>query len=100
MRYTDYKDFGQPSLKISIELPEEGMPEEIVGRAGYDWARFSDGNRYKFSQRDATKEKAIDRITAQYPPNARNALRFSAADQRSGGGQQNLFAFGTRQSGK
>lgn len=76
VRYTDYRDFNRPSLKISIELPEEGMAEEIAVRVDCDWARFSDGNWYKFSRKDATKEKAIDRITDRLGISADQILAF------------------------
>lgn len=76
VRYTDYRDFSLPSLKISIELPGKDLAEEIARRADCDWARFSDGNWYKFSRRDATKEKAIGQITAALGISADEILAF------------------------
>ena len=62
VHYTDYSNFRQPSLKISIELPDEEMARKIAGHLSCDYARFSDGNWYKFSRKEATKEKAIGQL--------------------------------------
>lgn len=60
VRYTDYSDFKQPSLKICVELPDEGIAKQIAAQVDCDYARFSDGDWYKFSKKEATKEKAIE----------------------------------------
>lgn len=62
VEYTDYSDFNQSSLKISIELQDENIAGKIADRFDCDYARFSDGNWYKFSKRNATKERAIEEI--------------------------------------
>lgn len=63
--YTDYRDFREPALKISVETAEEAVARKIAASiAGCDWARFSDGDWFKFSKDTATKERAIEAIAA------------------------------------
>jgi len=57
--YTDYRDFNEKSLKICLELPDARMAEKIAEMADCDFARFSDGNWYKFSKKEATKLEAV-----------------------------------------
>lgn len=59
--YTDFKDFNDRSLKISIEIFDEKQVEELKRLlTGYDCVRFSDGCWYKFTKEGITKEKAIE----------------------------------------
>lgn len=58
--YTDFSDFKESSLKICIEIFNDvhaAALKELYPE--YDFIRFSDGNWYKFTKKDATKENAI-----------------------------------------
>ena len=58
--YTDFADFGQPSLKICVEIFEEEQAKKLgENYPNYDQIRFSDGYWYKFTKKSATKENAI-----------------------------------------
>ncbi|MBR1597659.1 MAG: Cof-type HAD-IIB family hydrolase [Lachnospiraceae bacterium] len=58
--YTDFSDFKEPSLKICVEiLSDEHAAALKELYPEYDFIRFSDGNWYKFTKKDATKENAI-----------------------------------------
>ncbi len=59
VRYTDYQDFHEPALKITVELPDDKAAEKIAMGGDCDFVHFSDGNWYKFSRKEATKAKAI-----------------------------------------
>ena len=61
--YTDYKNFDHAALKICVQLPNDSYAEEI-SRSVNDCKhiRFSDGEWYKFSKVQATKEKALSNI--------------------------------------
>lgn len=61
--YTDFKDFEESSLKICVEIFEEAQAMRL--RQLLDWCdciRFSDGYWYKFTQKAATKERAIQEL--------------------------------------
>lgn len=61
--YTDYKDFEIESLKICVLLPKDCYAEEIARSVNdCNWIRFSDGEWYKFSKVQATKEMALSNI--------------------------------------
>ncbi len=58
--YTDYEDFDKCALKMCVEIFEETTAEvlkELLDDC--DCVRFSDGYWYKFTKKNATKEKAI-----------------------------------------
>lgn len=61
--YTDYKDFEYTALKICVQLPNDFYAEEIAKSVDdCNWIRFSDGEWYKFSKANATKEMALTNI--------------------------------------
>lgn len=61
--YTDYQNFSKESLKISVELSDELLAQEIASSvSNCDFARFSDVNWYKFTTQSATKSKAINSV--------------------------------------
>lgn len=58
--YTDYSDFEESSLKMCVEIFEDSQVmqlRELLNQC--DCTRFSDGCWYKFTQKSATKERAI-----------------------------------------
>lgn len=61
--YTDFHEFGQPALKVCVEIPKEQDALLLKERMqDYDCARFSDGFWYKFTKKSATKERAIAEV--------------------------------------
>lgn len=63
--YTDFKDFGESALKMCVEIFEESKARQLQQLLeNCDCARFSDGYWYKFTQKAATKERAILRVCA------------------------------------
>lgn len=63
--HTDYKDFSEAALKISVELVDEAIASKIAASVDdCDLARFSHSNWYKLTKASATKAMAIHRITA------------------------------------
>ncbi|MBR4865253.1 MAG: HAD family phosphatase [Clostridia bacterium] len=58
--YTDFEHVDQPCLKFCVETTEEdALWDWVQGMDGVDVIRFSDGNWYKFTKKNATKENAI-----------------------------------------
>ena len=58
--YTDFSDFKESSLKICVEIFDDEHADVMKKLyPEYDFIRFSDGNWYKFTKKDATKENAI-----------------------------------------
>lgn len=58
--YTDFKDFGESSLKMCVEIFDDAQAirlQELLKEC--DCIRFSDGYWYKFTQKAVTKERAI-----------------------------------------
>lgn len=61
--YTDYAHFDAPSLKISVEIPNEEKAAALQGALpAFDMLRFSDGCWYKLTRAGVTKERAIQII--------------------------------------
>ncbi|MEG0309180.1 MAG: Cof-type HAD-IIB family hydrolase [Clostridium sp.] len=61
--YTDFEDFSQSSLKMCVEIFDSNKAETLKNiLSDYDCIRFSDGCWYKFTQKEATKEKAIKEL--------------------------------------
>lgn len=61
--WTDYQDFNECSLKMSVEIFEEEKAEQMKkAMSDCDCLRFSDGYWYKFSKKTATKENAIQKL--------------------------------------
>lgn len=58
--YTDFKDFKESSLKMCVEIFKDSQArqlQELLNKC--DCIRFSDGYWYKFTKKEATKERAI-----------------------------------------
>ena len=65
--YTDYKNFENAALKICVQLPENNYAEEIARLVNdCKQIRFSDGEWYKFSKIQATKEMALSNIIEKF----------------------------------
>lgn len=63
--YTDFVDFHESSLKMCVEIFDDGMAERLREELPEcDCIRFSDGFWYKFTKKTATKENAICKIGA------------------------------------
>ena len=63
--YTDFTDFQESSLKICVEIFDENQAkrlQELFDEC--DCVRFSDGDWYKFTPKEATKERAVTKICA------------------------------------
>lgn len=58
--YTDFAEFEMPSLKMCVEIFDEGTAKILQEKLPEcDCIRFSDGYWYKFTKKIATKENAI-----------------------------------------
>ncbi len=58
--YTDFWDFQESSLKMCVEIFEDHKAAQLQEQLGEcDCVRFSDGYWYKFTKREATKERAV-----------------------------------------
>lgn len=58
--YTDFEDFRESSLKMCVEIFDDHKAfrlQELLEEC--DCVRFSDGSWYKFTKKEATKERAI-----------------------------------------
>lgn len=61
--YTDFKDFGESSLKMCVEIFDDAQAIQLQKLLKEcDCIRFSDGYWYKFTQKAVTKERAIMEI--------------------------------------
>ena len=61
--YTDFKDFEEASLKMCVEIFNDGQAKQLQEMLrDCDCIRFSDGYWYKFTKKEVTKEKAIMEI--------------------------------------
>lgn len=58
--YTDFKDFGESSLKMCVEIFDHAQARQLQELLkDCDCVRFSDGYWYKFTRKEVTKERAI-----------------------------------------
>ncbi len=58
--YTDFTDFSQKSLKMCVEIFDPDAATELAEKlSDCDCVKFVDGEWYKFTKKNATKEKAI-----------------------------------------
>ena len=58
--YSDFVDFQEKALKICVEIFEGAIATELANRFGdCDCVKFVDGDWYKFTKKEATKENAI-----------------------------------------
>lgn len=61
--WTDYHNFNKESLKMCVEIFDEKQAGQLKARLPEcDMIRFSDGYWYKFTKKNVTKEKAIDKV--------------------------------------
>lgn len=75
--YTDFKDFGKPSLKMCVEIFEDSQArrlQELLNDC--DCIRFSDGYWYKFTKKEATKERAIMQVCSVCGINTEEIIAF------------------------
>lgn len=63
VEFTDYNHFKERALKICVELKSE-VSADLISQSvqNCDYARFSDGNWYKFTKSNATKSEALDTV--------------------------------------
>lgn len=60
VNHTSFIDWDGPALKICVELENDAQAQQIAATvSGCSWIRFSDGQWYKFTLENATKETAI-----------------------------------------
>ena len=58
--YSDFVDFAENALKICVEIFEGAKAEELAYKfVDCDCVKFVDGDWYKFTKKEATKENAI-----------------------------------------
>ncbi|MBP2659066.1 MAG: Cof-type family hydrolase [Firmicutes bacterium] len=58
--YTDFEDFNLEALKVCVEIHNPVLAQKLKNVfPEYDCIRFSDGDWYKFTKKNATKENAI-----------------------------------------
>ena len=76
--YCDFRDeFKEPSLKICVEIADNEKAESLRSCLyQYDSIRFTDGNWYKFTKKEATKENAIVRLCDILKITADNIMAF------------------------
>lgn len=62
--YCDFSEyFPEPSLKICVEIADDEIAGHLRSELNeYDSIRFTDGNWYKFTKKEATKENAIRKL--------------------------------------
>lgn len=63
--YTDYADFAEPALKLSMRLPDSAAAERIAAQVGCGWLGFAGSSWYKFARHGATKESALEWLAAR-----------------------------------
>ena len=64
--YDDFRNFNEPAMKICVHTWDDDKALEIASVLGIDevdFIKFSDIPWYKFSKKNATKEKAIQRLS-------------------------------------
>ncbi len=61
--YTNYENFEGAAIKICVEIPKVVYAQQIADCVtDCDCVKFSDGDWYKFSKKQATKENALTNI--------------------------------------
>lgn len=61
--YTDFEGFNLEALKVCAEIHDPDLAEKLKNAfPEYDCIRFSDGDWYKFTKKNTTKENAITYI--------------------------------------
>lgn len=62
--YTDYSDFNEESLKICVKTENESIAKAIAESVKEcNYAKFSDGDWYKYTYSAATKANAVKEIS-------------------------------------
>ena len=75
--FSDFRDFNCPSLKICVEIRDESKIKAFFDSfKEYDCIRFSDGNWYKITKRDITKERAVQDVVSYYGYSADAVISF------------------------
>lgn len=76
--YCDFsEDFPEPSLKICVEIADDEIAHRLCGELKeYDSIRFTDGNWYKFTKKEATKENAIAKLCEILGISEKNVMAF------------------------
>lgn len=61
--YTDYEDFAKKGVKVCVEIFDSEKASMLSERfVECDCVKFSDGDWYKFTKKEATKENAISKV--------------------------------------
>ena len=76
--YCDFsEDFSEPSLKICVEIADDEIAHRLCSELKeYDSIRFTDGNWYKFTKKEATKENAIAKLCEILGISEKNVMAF------------------------
>lgn len=76
--YCDFsEDFPEPSLKICVEIADDEIAHRLCSELKeYDSIRFTDGNWYKFTKKEATKENAIAKLCEILGISEKNVMAF------------------------
>lgn len=76
--YCDFsEDFPEPSLKICVEIADDEIAHRLCSELNeYDSIRFTDGNWYKFTKKEATKENAIAKLCEILGISEKNVMAF------------------------
>lgn len=75
--YSSFQDFNEKALKICVEIfSEEAVKTLSEQLPNCDCIRFSDGDWYKFTQKGATKENAINNFCELYGIPLRDVIAF------------------------
>ena len=76
--YCDFSaDFPEPSLKICVEIANDEIAHRLCSELKeYDSIRFTDGNWYKFTKKEATKENAIAKLCEILGISEKNVMAF------------------------
>ena len=76
--YCDFsEDFPEPSLKICVEIADDEIAHRLCSELKeYDSIRFTDGNWYKFTKKEATKENAIVKLCEILGISEKNVMAF------------------------
>lgn len=76
VRYTDFRDFREAALKLTIRLPDEKKAGEIAREADCDCMRFLGSDWYKFTRREATKEDALRQAVHKMALSVKEVIAF------------------------
>lgn len=75
--YTDYVGFREKSLKVCMELKQEKQAEEIAACVNNCiYTKFSNGNWFQFTKKDASKWNAVQKICAKMNISIQDTVAF------------------------